>query len=89
MQAGDVGMMLQQALLLTLKLAGPPLAAALLVGLLMSLLQAVTQINEPTLAFVPKVVAIALALLLTGGFMLQQMTDFAHLLFDRMVAAGG
>ena len=39
MQAGDVGMMLQQALLLTLKLAGPPLAAALLVGLLMSLLQ--------------------------------------------------
>ncbi len=89
MAASDVGTMLQQALLLTLKLAGPPLAAGLVVGLLMSLLQAATQINEPTLAFVPKVVAIALALFLTGGFMLQQMLDFTHLLFDRMVAAGG
>jgi flagellar biosynthetic protein FliQ len=89
MQTGDVGLLLQEALLLTLKLAGPPLAAALLVGLLMSLLQAVTQINEPTLAFVPKVVAIGLALLLTGGFMLQQMTDFSRLLFDHLVAAGG
>jgi flagellar biosynthetic protein FliQ len=55
----------------------------------MSLLQAVTQINEATLAFVPKVVAIGVALLLTGGFMLGQLTDFARLLFDRIVAAGG
>lgn len=89
MQAGDAGMLLREALLLIVKLGGPPLAVALLVGLIMSLLQAVTQINEATLAFVPKVLAIGVALLLTGGFMLSQLSDFTHLLFDRMVAAGG
>jgi flagellar biosynthetic protein FliQ len=89
MQDGDVGLLLRDALLLILKLGGPPLAVAMLVGLVMSLLQAVTQINEATLAFVPKVVAIGVALLLTGGFMLGQLTDFARLLFDRIVAAGG
>ena len=88
MQAGDVGMLLHEALLLILKLGGPPLAVALLVGLLMSLLQAVTQINEATLAFVPKVLAIGLALMLAGGFMLEQLADFTRLLFDRIVAAG-
>jgi flagellar biosynthetic protein FliQ len=82
-------MLLRDALLLILKLGGPPLAVALLVGLVMSLLQAVTQINEATLAFLPKALAIGAALLLTGNFMLRQLTDFTHLLFDRIVAAGG
>ena len=58
MQDSDVGLLLREALLLCLELGGPPLTAALAVGLVVSLLQAVTQINEPTLAFVPKVVAI-------------------------------
>jgi flagellar biosynthetic protein FliQ len=89
MQDGDVGLLLRDALLLILKLGGPPLAVAMLVGLVMSLLQAVTQINEATLAFVPKVLAIGLALLLTGGFMLAQLVDFTRLVFDRLVAAGG
>jgi len=89
MQDGDVGLLLRDALLLILKLGGPPLAVAMLVGLILSLLQAVTQINEATLAFVPKVLAIGLALMLTGGFMLAQLTDFTRLVFDRIVAAGG
>jgi flagellar biosynthetic protein FliQ len=89
MQDGDVGLLLRDALLLILKLGGPPLAVAMLVGLVMSLLQAVTQINEATLAFVPKVLAIGVALLLTGGFMMAQLTDFTRMLFDRIVAAGG
>jgi flagellar biosynthetic protein FliQ len=88
-QAGDAGWLLHEALLLILKLGGPPLAVALLVGLVMSLLQAVTQINEATLAFLPKALAIGAALLLTGNFMLRQLIDFTHLLFDRIVAAGG
>ena len=50
--------------------AGPPLGVALAVGLVVSLLQAVTQINEETLAFVPKVLAIGVALVLSGPFML-------------------
>lgn len=89
MQNGDVGLLLREALLLILKLGGPPLAVAMLVGLVTSLLQAVTQINEATLAFVPKVLAIGLMLLLTGGFMLGQLIDFTRLVFDRVVAAGG
>lgn len=85
----DVGGLLREALLLILKLGGPPLAVALVVGLLVSLLQAVTQINETTLAFVPKVVAIGAVLLFTGGYMMSQLSDFTHVLFDRIVAAGG
>jgi flagellar biosynthesis protein FliQ len=89
MQEGDVGALLRETMLVVLKLGAPPLAAALAVGLVMSLVQAVTQINEQTLAFVPKVLVISGALLVMGPFMLLTLTDFAHLLFDRMVAVGG
>ncbi len=89
MQETDVGLMLHAALLLILKLCGPPLAVGMAVGLVVSLLQAVTQIHEATVAFVPKVLAIGVALTLTGGFMMGQLTDFTHQVFDRIVAAGG
>ncbi len=89
MQDGDVGGLLRDAMMVVLKLGGPPLGMALAVGLVMSLVQAVTQINEQTLAFVPKVVAIGLALLLLGPFMLVTLTDFTHVLFDRLIAVGG
>jgi flagellar biosynthetic protein FliQ len=55
----------------------------------MSLVQAVTQINEQTLAFVPKVLAICGALLVMGPFMLTTLTDFSHVVFDRIIAIGG
>jgi flagellar biosynthetic protein FliQ len=89
MQNGDVGLLLQAALLLILKLCGPPLVVGMAVGLLVSLLQAVTQIHEATVAFVPKVLAIGLTLTLVGGFMMTQLSDFTRLVFDHMVAAGG
>ncbi len=89
MQEGDVGGLLRDAMIVVLKLGGPPLGMALAVGLVMSLVQAVTQINEQTLAFVPKVLAIGMALLLLGPFMLLTLTDFTHELFDRLVAVGG
>jgi flagellar biosynthesis protein FliQ len=89
MQEGEVGLLLRDALMLTLKLGGPPLAAAMVVGLVMSLLQAVTQINEATLTFVPKVVAMGLTLVVTGGFMMAALSDFTHIVFDRMMAVGG
>jgi flagellar biosynthesis protein FliQ len=72
-----------------LKLGGPPLMVALGVGLMISLLQAVTQINEATLAFVPKVLAIGAALVLLGPFMLSTLSDYTHILFDRLIAIGG
>jgi flagellar biosynthetic protein FliQ len=89
MQAGDVGQLLRVTLQLMFKLSGPPLAVGMAVGLVVSLLQAVTQVHEPTVAFVPKVVAIGFTLTLIGGFMLTQLTDFAHLIFDSLIKAGG
>lgn len=88
MPGDDVGALLRETMIVVLKLGGPPLMAALAVGIVMSLLQAVTQINEQTVAFVPKVLVIAGALMLLGPFMLLTLTDFAHMLFDRLVAVG-
>jgi flagellar biosynthetic protein FliQ len=89
MQDADIGALLHQTMLVTLKLGGPVLTVALAVGLLISLVQAATQINEQTLAFVPKVLAIGATLMLSGSFMLGTLDHFTHLLFDRIVALGG
>lgn len=85
----DLPLLLREGMLVLLKLGGPPLLVALVAGLMMSLLQAITQINEATLAFVPKALALGLALLLLGPFMLATLSGYAHLLFDRIVAIGG
>ena len=69
MNDGDIAMVLRDCILVMLKLAGPPLMVALVVGLLVALVQAVTQINEATLAFVPKVLALCAALVMLGPFM--------------------
>lgn len=89
MQEADVGVLLRDALMLALKLGGPPLIAALAVGLVMSLIQAVTQVSEPTLAFVPKALTVCGVLVILGPFMRVSLTDFAHMLFDRLVSIGG
>ena len=89
MGEGEVGATLRDTMMVVLKLGGPVLLAALAVGVIMSLVQAVTQINEATLAFVPKVVVIVGALALAGPFMLATMTDYTQSLIDRMVVAGG
>ncbi len=89
MTEGDVAQLLRETMFVVLKLGGPPLLMALVVGLLMSVFQAVTQINEQTLAFAPKAVALGGALLLLGSFMDITLTDFAHVLFDRIVLVGG
>ena len=85
----DIGLLLRDGMLVMLKLGGPPLVIALVVGLLVALLQAITQINEATLAFVPKVFALGVALLLLGPFMLSTLTGYTHTLIDRLVAIGG
>ena len=84
----EVGALLREAVAVVLKLGGPPLFAALVVGLVMSLVQAVTQVHEQTVAFVPKMLAVVAALVLLGPFMLGTLSDFARLLFDRLVAVG-
>ncbi len=89
MGEGEVATTLRATMLVMLKLGGPVLIAALAVGVFMSLVQAVTQINEATLAFVPKALVIVATLALAGPFMLATITDFTRALFDQMVAAGG
>ncbi len=89
MQDGDIGGLIRAAMMLTVKLGGPMLVATLAIGVAMSLIQAVTQINEPALAFVPKLCAIGATFLLAGSFMFASLDDFARMVFDHIVAVGG
>jgi flagellar biosynthesis protein FliQ len=89
MNEGDVASIMRESMLVVLKLGGPPLAVGLMVGLAVSILQAVTQINETTLAFIPKVTALAAMFALLAPFMLATLTAYAHSLFDRIIALGG
>lgn len=71
----------QQAIKTTALLAGPMLLAALVVGLLISVLQAVTQINEATLTFIPKMAIVAIVFLVAAPWMLDVMSQFTIELF--------
>lgn len=66
-----------EALKTTLYLAGPPLIAAMTIGILVSIMQAVTQINESTLTFIPKMVAVVLVLMVMAPWMLQVFQHYA------------
>lgn len=71
----------QQALEITVLVAAPMLGAALATGLLVSLFQAATQINEMTLSFIPKLLVLVLVLVLAGPWMLNMMLDYMRRLF--------
>jgi flagellar biosynthetic protein FliQ len=85
----DVAAVIHDTLVVTMKLGFPILGVALVVGLLVSFVQAITQINEATLAFLPKVLAIGIALMVLGPFMAATLSGFSHRVFDRIVAIGG
>jgi flagellar biosynthetic protein FliQ len=78
----------RDSMVVMLKVAAPPLLAGLAIGLTISLFQALTQIQEMTLTFVPKVVAVFLTLLIFLPFMLHTLIDFTHLVLDRAIAGG-
>jgi len=80
--------LLQKTFLVTLQVAGPPLGVALVVGVLVSLLAAITQIQEMTLTFVPKIIAMALVCVLLGPWMLRALVAFAAELFARAALLG-
>jgi flagellar biosynthetic protein FliQ len=71
----------QRALEVTLLISAPPLLAALLTGLIVSIFQAATQINEMTLSFIPKLVAIFVVLVVSGPWMLSILIDYINNLF--------
>jgi len=72
----------RQAIEMTLILSGPLLLSALVIGLIISIFQAATQINEQTLSFIPKLVGTFLVLILAGPWMLQMMVDYMRRLFE-------
>ena len=72
----------RQAIEMTLVLSGPLLLAALAIGLIISIFQAATQINEQTLSFIPKLLGMLLTLILAGPWMLQTMVDYIRRLFE-------
>ncbi|HZQ99656.1 MAG TPA: flagellar biosynthesis protein FliQ [Chloroflexota bacterium] len=78
----------QHAVMMMVMLAGPLLLVSLVVGLLVSVFQAVTQINEMTLTFVPKVVAIFVVLLLMGPWMLQMLLGYTASTFTSIAQIG-
>ncbi len=84
MTFGDVISLGQQAIFVALIAAAPVLLLSMVVGLTVSLFQAVTQIQEPTLAFIPKIVVSALALLFFAPFILAMLTDFTARVFSNL-----
>lgn len=68
--------------MLSVQLAGPILVISMLVGVLISIIQAATQIHEQTITFVPKLLVIGLILVFTGGSMLQTLQDFTLKIFQ-------
>lgn len=76
---------MQEAISTTLTVSLPPILVGLVVGIIVSIFQAATQINEQTLAFVPKIVGILASLLLFGGMMLTNLTEFAQHVYTYMV----
>lgn len=75
----------QQALLIIIQISWPVLIVGLVVGVSIALLQALTQVQEITLVFVPKIIAIFLAMFLTLPMMMKTLTVFMESLADRMV----
>ncbi|NMA91948.1 MAG: flagellar biosynthesis protein FliQ [Firmicutes bacterium] len=75
--------MLREGILLILMMIAPIVGSGLLVGLTVSILQATTQIQEPTLAFVPKIVTVLLVLMLLGGWIINLITRFTLQLWEK------
>jgi flagellar biosynthesis protein FliQ len=89
MNAADIATIIRGGMLVTLKIGAPVLLAGLLSGLVVALVQAVTQINEATLSFIPKLLVIGLVLVLLGPFMFATLSNYTLMIFDRLVAVGG
>ena len=77
----DIGF---SAMLLAAKLSAPILITALVVGFAVSLLQSITQVQEVTLSFVPKAIAVAIALLVSGHWMIAETISFTQEMFSRI-----
>ncbi len=81
MEQAEIIKILQDAVYTVLICAAPMLITGMVVGVIISIFQATTQINEQTLAFVPKIIAILLAVVIFGGFIITNMTEFTNRMY--------
>ena len=88
MNEADTLEVAREAILVLLQVSGPLMLISLAVGLVISMIQAVTQLQEVTLTFVPKIVVMFVALLVLLPFMLSSLSTFTERLMDRIVALG-
>ena len=84
MSENFVVQLFQQAVYTILIVASPMLGFGLLVGLLVSIFQATTQIQEQTLAFIPKIIAVLLSVVIFGPWMLSHLLDFTQSIFSQL-----
>ena len=84
MDTAMVGEILREGVWLVIKLCAPMLLLSMLVGVLLAIFQAVTQIHEQTLSFIFKLTVVILVLLVGGGWMMQTLLDYANELFELM-----
>jgi len=88
MEAQDVLDISRQAIYVLIKISLPIMIIALSVGLVISLIQALTQIQEMTLSFVPKIISIFFALVFFAPYMLENLQDFANFIFEKIRETG-
>jgi flagellar biosynthetic protein FliQ len=84
MEQGDVLALFYSAMMMVAKVAGPMLLASVIIGLIVAIFQAATQIHEQTLTFLPKVIIIALMMFLLGSTMITLFVDFFGEIFTRI-----
>lgn len=84
MSQGEILVVFKETIWMILKLATPLLLISMLIGLVISVFQAATQIHEQTITFVPKIIAIALLLILLGSWMLANLSEFYQHLMGLM-----
>ena len=89
MQDLDVASILHGGLITTLKLCTPLLLAPLVAGLVIAVLQAVTQISDSTVSFLPKLMATGAAGWVAGPFLARTLSEYMHVIFDTLVSIGG
>lgn len=82
MSQADAITIIQEGIKTIIIVSAPILAVSLIVGLIISIFQATTQINEQTLSFAPKIIAIFLSIILFGPWMINKLVDFTTKLFD-------
>ncbi len=77
---------MQEAIGVAVRLSAPLLIISMAIGIIISILQAATQIHEQTITFVPKLMAIAITLVVAGPWMLTTLSDFVHRVFELIIA---